>query len=214
MAIPSAQMTRRRYGAGKLWGYTLGTPIATSAYSPAGTASAFTQGNSATNVPGNVGWLPLGITEDGMTFTSGIDTENDEAAEYYYNLKTLVTGQTATLAVTLKTVNLTNLRLALNAATSAVSATPTATVAAKLTPPLPGSEVRCQLLWESLDNNLVIVMYQALQTNEVSLAGVKGAGGITLDLAFTLEQPDAAVATTPFDLWVIGTSWAETVNSE
>lgn len=214
MAIPSAQMTRRRYGAGKLWAYTLGTPVLTSAYAPAGTGSAFTQGTSSTNVPGTASLLPLGITEEGMTFTSGFSTDNDESAEYYFSHKTIVTGQTASLKTTLKTVNLTNLRLALNAPTSAVSAVPTATVAAKVTPPLPGAEVRCQLLWESLDNNMLIVGYQALQTNELNLAGRKGAAGMVLDLEFTFEMPDAAIAPTPYDLWVIGTSWAETVNTE
>lgn len=214
MAIPTAIMNRRRYGAGKLWGYTLGTPVVTSAYAPTGTGGLFTQGSSATNVPGAAGWLPLGITEDGMEFTVGFDTDNDNSAEYYYSHKTVVTGQTGSLKATLKTVNLTNLRLALNAATSAVSATPSATQAAKLTPPLPGQEVRCQLMWEALDNNLVIVMYQALQTSDVGLQGRKGADGMVLDLEFMLEQPDASVAPTPWDTWVIGTTWAESVSTE
>jgi hypothetical protein len=149
-----------------------------------------------------------------MEMTVANSTDTDESAEYYFPHKTLVTGQSGSLKATLKTVNLTNLRLALNAATTAVSATPSATTAAKLTPPLPGAEVRCQLLWESLDNNIVIPMYQCLQTNDVTLAGKKGAEGMVLDLEFSFEMPDASVAPTPYDIWVIGASWIETVTTD
>jgi hypothetical protein len=216
MAIPTAQVTRRRYGAGKLWAAPAGTLTVAAPFAPASiTAGAFIQGTDAlTKVPGSTTFLPLGVTEDGMEFSFGFDTEDDESAEYYYPLKTVVTGQTASMSATLKQVNLTNLRLALNASTSAVTGTPSATAAAKLTPPLPGAEVRCQILWESLDNDIVIIGYSALQTNEVTLSPNKGAAGLSLDLQWNLEQPAATIATVPFDIWVTGTSWVETVSGD
>lgn len=216
MATPTAKTTKRRYGPGKLWAYTLGTPILTHAVTAAyaGAASAFTQGTSATNIPGTTSLLPLGITKGGMEFTTSFDTEKDESAEYYYAHAVVMTGQEAKLKCTLKTVNITNLRFALNAPASAWSATPSATVASILTPPAPGSEVRCQLLWESLANDFVIVGYQALQIGDVSIAGVKGAEGVNLDLEFNFEQPDASVAAVPYEVAVIGATWVDTVYSE
>lgn len=212
IAIPKFHSNRRRYGAGKLWVAPLGT--VTSSYAPAGASSAFTQGTSANNVPGDTDWLPLGITQEGMTFSSSSDTEPDESAEYYYPHKILVTGQSATMSATLKTVNLTNLRTAFNAATSAVSATPGPSTAARLTPPLPGEEVRCQIMWESLDDDMVIILYQCMNTGAVEIGGRKGAEGTNVPLELTAELPDEDVALTPVDIWVIGASYEETVTGD
>lgn len=184
-------------------------------YLPVGTAGAFTQGATANvAIPGSALALPLGITNEGTEFEFSFDTEEDSAAEYYYPLRTVVTGQTAKLSTSLKTVNLTNLRYAFNAATTAWSATPSATTPAYFTPPAPGEEVRIQILWESLANDLFILGYSAFQTNAVTLAAVKGSAGLNLELAWNLEQPDAAIAPVPFKMGVLGASWVETIAAE
>ncbi|MEU0467318.1 hypothetical protein ABZ215_25225 [Amycolatopsis sp. NPDC006131] len=210
--VPSAKMERRRYGAGKLWVAPLGT--ITSNYTPQVTGGAFVQGTTATQVPGASAWLPVGITTEGTRFTSSSDTDTDESAEYYYPHATVVTGQTCGLEVELKTVNLTNLRVALNAATSQVSGTPTASSFARLAPPLPGQEVRMQWLWESNAADMIIVLYKGLNTGDVELAAQKGAGGMNVPLSISGELPDASVAPTPYDILVCGNSFAESTATE
>jgi hypothetical protein len=210
---PSAQVTRRRYGVGKLFALPAGTlkgAPASGPYAPAGTANKFTLGVAAvTNVPGSALALPLGITADGMTFTGTMTTENDEAAEYTSPIRVFVTGQSETLAVELKT---TNLAIALNL--TPPTTVPDATTPVNIRKPALGSEVRTQLLWVSQDADLVLVLYSCLQTGDLAIAGKKGAAGITLPLTFTCEQPDSSVSGASYDIWALGASWAATANTE
>lgn len=210
--VPSAQMTRRRYGAGKLWVAPLGT--VTSNYAPTGTGGSFTQGTTATQVPGNAAWLPVGITSEGTTFTFSFDTDTDEAAEYNDALATIVTGTSATMEAELKTVNLTNLRAAFNLPTSLVTGTPTASTAAYIDPPAAGAEVRSQWLWESTSGNHIILFWQGLNTGDVALQGQKGAGGMNIPISVNAELPDVSVAPRAWRQYVIGTSFAESVGTE
>jgi hypothetical protein len=210
--IPAAHMERRRYGAGKLWAAPAGT--LTSSFTPTVSGGVFTQGTTATAVPGSTAMLPVGITTEGTKFTASFDTDTDESAEYYYPHKTIVTGQTAKLEVELKTVNLTNLRAALNASTSQVNGTPSASSFARLTPPLPGQEVRMQWLWESTAGDMLILLYQGLNTGDVELDAAKGAKGMNIPLSISGELPDSTIATTPFDILVCGTSYAETASGD
>jgi hypothetical protein len=221
MAVPSAIVGRRHYGPGKLFLAPPGT--ITDTYAPIGANSKFTLGTTvATNVPGNANWLPAGITTDGMTFTGNFTTENDEAAEYATPIKVLVTGQAETLAVTLKQVNLTNIRAALNAGTSSVTRVSGATGATgpgvadvvRIRKPAIGTEQRCQLLWLAQDDDFILLIYSALQTGDFTIQGQKGAGGITLPLTFTVEQPPSTVAASSYDMYAIGTSWAESQSAE
>ncbi len=213
MPVPVARVNQRRYGAGALYWAPAGTVDAT--YTPAGTGSKFTIGtDDDAKVPGFTGFLPLGITTEGMTFTGSFTTENDESAEYYVPHKIMVTGQAESLAVTLKTVNLTNLRVAMNAGTSSVTGgTPSATQAVRIRKPDPGAEKRSQLMWISQDEDMVLVIYSALQTGDFTIAGRKGVEGINLPLTFTVEQPDISISPVSYDIWVIGASYAETTNA-
>lgn len=213
MAIPKAQMTRRRYGAGKLWYLPAGTIDETN-FTPTVTTSKFDQGTSGDTVPGFTTALPLGITKEGMTWTRTVTTEVDEAAEHYGALKTVVTGITETLAVALKTVNLTNLRVAMNAASTVVSGTPGASAYAKIKKPKPGEEIRGQLLWESLGDDFLIACWQVFQTNDVSLGARRGVEGMNLDLSFNLELPPPTVSDEESTLYVAGATWIETVSGD
>lgn len=211
--VPTAHSDRIRLGAGKLWAAPVGT--ITSAFAPTGSGSQFTQGLVSGDVPGSAAWLPLGITKSGSVFKTGITVANVESAEYYYPHKIVATAQTADLTFSLMTVNLTNLRLSLNADTPQVSGgPPSATAAAKLTPPLVGQEVRAQLLWESLTADFLIVIYQALQTQAVSLNMAKGSANMEIPLVMSAELPPSATAPTPYDMWVIGSTWAETLDTD
>lgn len=222
MATPLWHADRRRYGAGKLFVAPLGT--ITSAYAPVSTGSKFVLGTSATNVPGSTAWLPLGYTAEGHTFTQSVDTDDDTAAESLYPVATPVTGKTARWAVTLKTVNLTTLRVALNAfdASSTVvtnvsgsgGQVPGVSTVVKVKPPVAGSEVRCQFLWINNDDDDVIVGYRALNVGDFERAFKKGAEGQDVPLEFNLELPETTISTTPYDEYLTGASYIETVSAD
>jgi hypothetical protein len=74
--------------------------------------------------------------------------------------------------------------------------------------------VRSKLLWESLNADMLIVIYQALQTQAVSINAAKGNANMEVPVVMTAELPPTATAATPFDLWVIGSSWAETLDTD
>lgn len=204
--------SRRHYGPGMLWFAPLGTWA--NGYAPAGTANVFTQGTTATAVPGSTAALPLGWTDDGTKFKQSIKTDEDEAAESYYPVSTPVVGTSCTLEVSLKTVNLTNLRVALNIPASGPTGVPSPSTVSKLQPALAGAEVRGQLLFQSTENDLLIVMYQVLNTGDVELAFQKGAKGLSVPLTFNGELPDASVAPAPFSMYMIGSEYAESTSGE
>lgn len=211
MASPAAHAERERYGPGKLWIAPLGT--VTSTYTPTVAASLFTQGTTATGVPGATTFLPLGRTNEGMELSYSIETEDDTPAESFDPHRTIMTGRTASLAVSLRQINLTNLRAAFNLMGSTITA-PTATAFSRVSPPSPGSESYCQIMWESDANDMIIIMYKTLQVGEFSLAGRKGAESMRLELEFRGNQPDSSVATVPVDILVAGVTYAETVSGD
>lgn len=217
MAVSQAyQSTRRHYGTAAVWAAPLGTVTGGTvggAYVPAGTAGAFAQGNTATNVPGNAAWLPIGWTDGGWDLTFTIKTEEDDAAESYDPVAYPVVGRAATLKASLKQCNLTNLRLALNAPTGSVNQAPGPSTTATLTPPAAGSEVRAQWLLETQDGSLVCVIYQALNTGAVQLMFQKGAKGLSVPLELNVEVPASTVSSAPWHIHTIGTAYVESTTA-
>lgn len=211
--VQNYKSARRHYGVSAVWVAPLGT--VTSSYVPAGTASVFTQGTgTVTNVPGSVAWLPLGWTDGGWDLTFSIKTEEDDAAESYDPVAYPMVGRAATLKASLKQANLTNLRLALNAPTSAVNQAPGPSTTSTLTPPAAGSEVRAQYLLESQEGNFVVVIYRALNTGAVQLMFQKGAKGLSIPLELNVEAVDSAISPQPYHIHTIGTSFAETLSTD
>jgi hypothetical protein len=210
--VQSYHSNRRHYGVSAVWTAPLGT--VTSAYVPAGTASAFTVGTAPTNVPGNVAWLPLGWTDGGYDLTFTIKTEEDDAAESYDPVAYPLVGRAAVLKASLKQANLTNLRLSLNAPTTSVNQPPGPSTTATLTPPAPGSEVRNQYLLVSQEGNFAVVIYRALNTGAVSLMFQKGAKGLSVPLELNVEVVDSSISPAPYHIHTIGTAFAETLNTD
>ncbi|MET8149396.1 hypothetical protein ACIBSW_34585 [Actinoplanes sp. NPDC049668] len=212
MAQVKVNIARRQYGVGKIWGAPLGTY--TSTYAPEATNGKFDLGTTAaTEVPGNVAALPVGITTEGMTFTRSIETEEDEAAEQYAPINVLVTGESAGLAFEMKTLNLTNLYFLFNAPPNQ-GADPDDTTAVDVVVPTPGDEVKHQWLWCSQDDSMLILLYSALNTGELSLSATKGAGGMNGAVDLQGTMPDASIAPTLFKIRVAGAKWAETVATD
>jgi hypothetical protein len=223
VVVPIANINRRIYGAGKLWYLPAGTytgqlanPAGTP-YDPSPVGSKFTQGTDAlTKVPGTTAALPLGITSEGMEFQSDMETDQDESAEYYQPHRIMMTGQSAKLSVELKTTNITNLRIASNVGTGGVlGGAGTATNAAIIGPVQADAVTRGQYLWESLDENVLLIIFSGLNTSGLRLAGKKGVEGSNLPLEIDCELPDATVAGWAYEIHLAGAALgAETVATD
>lgn len=223
--VPTWFGNRRHYGAGKLFAAPLGTWVQSS-FAPASTGGVFTLGTSANQLPGSTAALPVGQTDDGHKFANSVSTEKDETAESFYPVAIPIVGVEGKWSVSLKQVNLSNLRLALNgfdaAATSALVSNvsgsggkvPDASTVVRIKPPTPGQEVRCQLLFVSTEQDFAVVMYKVINTGNLELAFQKGAKGLSLPLEFDLELPDASVASTAYDILVTGADYVESTATE
>jgi hypothetical protein len=78
-----------------------------------------------------------------------------------------------------------------------------ATSLTSFAPPAPGAEVRVMIGWESLDNTLRLICYQALQGGEVSSAFRKAPSIALIPCQFNFEVPASGI---PFKLYAAGAS--------
>jgi hypothetical protein len=150
-------------------------------------------------------WLPLGATEDGSEFTYGSTVEAITVAEFFDPIKYATTERHGTIAFNLANFALSNFQRALNGGVAALTATSGtgATSLFKVEPPNPGSEVRCMIGWESLDNTVRLVCRQTIQGGEVTSAFRKAPSLAVIPCTFNLEKPTSAQ---PFTLWSAGTA--------
>lgn len=153
-------------------------------------------------------WLPLGATEDGNELTYASEVEPLEVAEFFDPIAYRTTSRSGSVAFALANVGLTNFRRLLNGGVTALAATSGtgATALYTVQPPVPGSEVRCMLGWESQDSTLRWVADQCLQGGEVVLGAHKAPTLGTLAGTFQMEVPSGL--TIPFTLWGAGASRA------
>jgi len=135
-------------------------------------------------------WVPLGITKEGHTLTIDLDSDAVEAAEYVDPLLNVITGRTITAEMELQQINLTNFKRVFNGGTLTTSGSG-ATLLTTFTLPQIGSEVRCQLGWESNDGTERWWAMQCFNTGSVGIDRKKGADNATLPVTFTME-PDSS----------------------
>lgn len=138
-------------------------------------------------------WLPLGATEEGSTFAYSTTIEPISVAEYFDPISYRTTARSGSIAFNLADWTLTNYRRALNGGVAALAATSGtgATSLGTLEPPDPGSEVRCMVGWESLDNTVRLVCHQTIQGGEVSSAFNRAPAKALIPCTFQMEVPTA-----------------------
>jgi hypothetical protein len=172
-------------GAGVIYWAPLATaePTWTSASSVAAPSGAFTNAVSAT-------WLEVGATEDGLTFSEQRATADLTPEESFVPEKVVTTSITASVSFSMWYIHDKNWKLAHNggAWTSATGATGVAAVNS-YTPPTPGAETRCSLLWLADDNTQAFWFPQAFNTANVSVPMKKGPNKAILPVEFRLEMP-------------------------
>jgi len=173
------------------------TLLATAAPTNTVTASKFSDA-----IP--VAWIPLGATTEGSTFTYSTSVEPIRVAELFDPVKYATTERTGSIAFNLANFTLSNYRRALNGGIAALTATGTS--GSELTlmePPDPGSEVRAQILWESTDATVRLLIRQALQGGEISTAFQRAPDIAAIPCTFNIEVPTAGK---PFSMWGAGTT--------
>lgn len=180
------------FGAGRLYYSALGVGLPSSAV----VGSVFTDTTWT-------GWSLLGVTREGHEFSYDLDTDTVEAAEYLDPLLTLSTGRTVGMSFELMNIHATNLKRALNGGTLNTSGSGS-TLLSTYTPPKVGTEVRCQIGWQSEADDERILALQAFQAGSLTIARKKGADNATLPLEFRFE-PDS-VTGDPFTYYSAGTT--------
>lgn len=152
-------------------------------------------------------WLPLGATEDGTDFAYGSTVEPVTPAEFFDAIQYFTTERHGSIAFNLMSFGASNYRRALNGGVTALAPTSGtgATALYTVEPPDPGSEVRCMVGWESLDNTMRLVCRQTLQGGEITTAFKKPPTMAVIPCTFNLEKPTSAK---PFTTWFAGSARA------
>jgi hypothetical protein len=107
----------------------------------------------------NVAWLDLGYTAEGHTFTASPSFDPVEVAEEVDPVSYAMNGGTLTVAGAVVTFD----------------------------PPVPGTETRVALLWESLDKKERWVWRKCLQAGDVEIARRKAPDNATIPCSFMCE---------------------------
>jgi hypothetical protein len=151
-----------------------------------------------------VAWIYLGLTESGSTISSNITVQPIPAAEVYDPLAYRTTDRASSVTFMLKNFTATNMQRALNGAVSTVTGTTTTTLT-KLDPPQPGQEVRCMIGWESVDQTVRWIGYQAINSGNVDIAMAKAPANANVPFTLNLEKPSSSQ---PFSWWTAGVARA------
>lgn len=178
---------------GFLWISVLGTAAPTNTV----TASKFSDSVAAA-------WIPLGGTTEGSTFNYSTSVEPIRVAEFFDPISYATTERSGNIAFNLANWTLSNYRRALNGGVAAlVSTGTTGSELTTLEPPDPGTEVRSQILWESTDASLRIMLRQTLQGGEISSAFQQAPSVAAIPCTFNMEVPDGGAK--PWVMWGAGT---------
>lgn len=172
-------------------------------YAPIGTTiPTFTAAASKiVATPAWTGWVDPGATENGLTYTEAVDTSDLKVAESLYPVRTVTTGKTGRVAVTLAQISDLNWKLAMNGGTITVTGSG-ATKLSAYVPPLMGSEVRVMLAFTASDDEEVIVWPSVFNVGSVETARATLDNMALLPLEFAVELPDPAVMTVPYKRYV------------
>lgn len=141
-------------------------------------------------------WIPLGATTEGSEFSYNTEVEAITVAEFLDPIKQVTTGREGSIAFNLASYTLTNYRRALNGGIAALVADAGGITSIK--PPKPGTEVRSQIGWESLDGTLRLVCYQTLQGGEISSSFSKAPDIASIPCSFVMEVPETG---DPWEMW-------------
>lgn len=180
-------------------GYLYYAPLATSL--PANTVV----GSVFTDLWATAGaWVTLGMTDAGTTFTPTTTISPIEAAESFDPLVYRTTQRTGQIDFVLKSVTATNISRAYNGATLTVTGSTTTTLT-QIDPPVPGTETRCMIGFESLDSTYRLVCFQVFNSGGIKRDFMKAPANTGIPWTGMLEKPSS---TQPWREWTAGAARA------
>jgi hypothetical protein len=149
------------------------------------------------SAPWDPGFVGLGYTQAGTTFTTGATVQAITPAESYFPLANVVTERTSTVDFELLQMTARNMQIAMNGGTiTAVGGGGGYT----FDPPAPGQEVRWMIGWDSQDKTERFVWRQCFQIAATKRAMQKTTPAAGLTCSFSLELPGGGLQ--PFRYFV------------
>ena len=152
-----------------------------------------------------VGWLQLGATVEGSTFSYETTVEPITVAELFDPVKYSTTGRTGSLSFALAEYTLTNIKRALNGGTITTSGSGVTSINTYVLP-TPGQETRSMLGWESSDATVRFIILQALSSGTIEMAFQKAPDFSRIPFTWNFEIPSGA--SNPFKIITAGTARA------
>lgn len=193
MAVGAVNPLKFKTGPGLIRYAPLGTTI------PTFTAAA----SKVVATPSWTNWVAVGSTDEGMTYSESTDTDNVTAAESAYAVKVVTTGKAGTIAFAMNEIDDLNWKLATNGGTITTTGASTTKIN-KFIPPLVGAEVRVMLAFQGADDDEVIIWPQVFNSGGFETARGTLAQKGMLPVSFSVELPDPAVLTTPYERFTTG----------
>lgn len=175
-------------------GYVMWAPLGTAEPTNTVVGSKFTDSWPA-------GWVSVGMTSEGSTFSYQINVEAINVAESFDPIKYATTSRAGSLAFNMANWALTNWKIACNGGAVTVVSGTTTTQLNKWEAPDPGSEVRAMLGWESTDGTARLVIRQALNGVEVQSQFQKAPSFAVIPAQFQFEVPASGK---PFTIYTAG----------
>lgn len=152
-----------------------------------------------------VGWISAGATEDGSSFKYEVNIEPVKVAEFFDPIRYSTTERSGSLAFNMASFELAKIKFALNGGTLTVVSGATTTQLNSYTPPVPGTEVRTMLGWESTDGTVRVVIGQAINGGTMQFDNKKAPAFAAIATEFSFEIPSSGF---PFTLYTAGTARA------
>ena len=136
------------------------------------------------------GWVAVGYTAEGHSFSSSLSIDDVEVAELLDPVRRVTTKRDTKVAFAMAEITLAHLKFLLNGGTI----TADGVIGSIYEPPQVGAEVRSMLGWDSEDGLERIIWRRVLQSGNSEIARRKGADFAKFNAEFSLEQPGGGVA--------------------
>lgn len=151
-------------------------------------------------------WVWLGATTDGSEFQNTITVEYVRAAEIFDPVGSSITERNGQISFALMDITLTKIKYVMNGGTVALVSGTGATQLNKYTPPQVSGIVRAMIGWESTDGTMRVIMYQVINSGDVTMPLRRAPDAAALPTTFTMEIPSGSSA--GWESWSTGTARA------
>jgi hypothetical protein len=131
------------------------------------------------------GWVNVGYTEKGTTFTRGVTATDVDVAEEFYAVAKVITAYTGTVDFALSQITAQNLSFCFNGGT----VTTNVGVDVYFDPPAAGTETYAMLAWQSNDASERYIWRKCLQTGATATSRQKVLPQALLPVSFNIVKP-------------------------